>query len=172
MSIAQQKILKEGVRRLIQMGIEGKGSAKNGYINADDIRKVFAGHTFDVMSRKTGKMEYNVPILSDKAKFWQIFSEKTGLWDRHFSDVSFKDKLSSLNKKVRRFRETLQQTGSQKEAYKAVLSFKYGIALTRFLKDASKFANYMFTPSLLVNSPLFPLYFGDKRHLTLTKIFF
>ena len=174
MPIAQQKILKEGVHKLIQMGIEGRGSAKGGYINADDIRNVFAGQTFEVKSRKTGKMEYNIPILSDKVHFWQIFSkkDKIGLWDYHFSDVSFKDKLSTLNKKIERFKETLQQTDSQKEAYMSVLSFKYQIALTRFLNDAEKFQNFMFTPSLLRSSPLFPLLFGNERHLALTKILF
>jgi len=172
MSIAQQNILKEGVRKLIQMGINGQGSAKGGNLNADDIRKVFAGQTFDVKSRKTKKMEYNIPIISDKASWWQINKKKTGLWDYHFSDVSFKNKLSSLNKKIERYRTTLQNTHSQKEAYLSILSFKYGIALTRFGNDASRFADYMFTPSLLKISPLFPLHFGDNRHLTLTKILF
>jgi len=172
MSIAQQKILKEGVRKLIQMGIEGKGSAKGGYINADDIRKVFAGQTFDVTSRKTGKKEYNIPILSEKSKFWQRNREKTGLWDYHFSDIDFKDKLNDFNDKIEVFRKTLKQTSSQKQAYMAVLSFKYGIALTRFYNDASKFASFMFTPSLLTETPLFPLYFGDRRYLVISKILF
>jgi len=49
MPIAQQMVLKEGVRKLIQMGIDGKGSAKNGYINEKDIRAVFAGFVLLLM---------------------------------------------------------------------------------------------------------------------------
>jgi len=172
MSMAQQKILKEGVRKLVQMGIKGQGSAKGGYINADDIRKVFAGQTFDVKSRKTNKKEYSIPILSDKGKSWQINRKKTGLWDYHFSDSSFRKKLSSLNSKIERYRDTFTQTNSKKEAYLSVLSFKYNIALTRFKNDASRFVTHMFEPSMLQLSPLYPLNFGNKRHLTLTKILF
>ncbi len=173
MPIAQQKILKEGVRKLVQMGIDGKGSAKNGYINEKDIREVFAGQLFTVRSRKTGKMVYNVPIISEKTRFWQRNKQEIGLWDYHFSDVSFEDKLSGLNAKIDVFRKTLQNTGSRKDAYMAILAFKYGkYALPRFLNDAEKFVSYMFTPTYLRISPLFPLTFGDNRHLVITKILF
>lgn len=80
-----------------------------------------------------------------------------------------------LTKRLKKFRETLQQTGSQKEAYRAVLSFKYQIALARFLSDASKFAKFLNTGALLMpKDPSYvnPLLFGDKRHFEISKFFF
>jgi len=117
-------------------------------------------------------MVYNVPIISEKTRFWQRNKQKIGLWDYHFNEVSLKDKLSSLNVKINMFRKTLQKTGSQKDAYMAVLSFKYDIAFKRFLSDANRFVSFMFDPVLLKMSPLFPLAFGNNRHMEITRILF
>lgn len=178
MPIASQKILKEGVRKLVQMGIEGKGSAKDGYINEDDIKKVFYGKVFSVKSRQTGQMEHNIPILSEyivDSTGKKTIVSGPGLWDYHFSDVDFKYKLIDFNDKIKRFREMLHQTGSQKQAYMAVLSFKYQVALTRFYNDAGEFASFMKMGSLL--KPRDPNYlnlspFGNLRHMYLTKLLY
>lgn len=178
MPIASQKMLKEGVRKLIQMGIDGKGSGRDGYINEDDIREVFYGKVFSVKSRKTGADEINIPILSEyiiDSTGKKTLVSNPGLWDFHFSKVDFNDKLDDFNKKIRKFRETLQQTGSQKQAYLAMLSFKYQIALTRFYNDADEFVNFMKMGSLL--KPKDPNYmklsdFGTYRHLYFTKLLY
>jgi hypothetical protein len=73
------------------------------------------------------------------------------------------------------FRETLRQTGSQKQAYMAVLSSKYQIALTRFYRDAAEFANFMKLGSHL--NPRDPNYlelkvFGNYRYLYFTKLLY
>ena len=83
--------------------------------------------------------------------------------------------LVDFNDKIKRFRETLQQTGSQKQAYIAMLSFKYKIALTKFYDDASEFTNFMMLGSLL--KPKDPNYlelsiFGNYRHLYFTKLLY
>ncbi|NVM19194.1 MAG: hypothetical protein HWN80_15885, partial [Candidatus Lokiarchaeota archaeon] len=178
MPIASQKILKEGVRKLIQMGIDGKGSGRNGYINEDDIRKVFYGEVFSVRSRKTGADEINIPILSEyiiDSTGRKTLVSNPGLWDYHFSDVDFNQKLTDFNDKIERFRDTVQQTGSQKQAYMAMLSFKYQIALTRFYNDAGEFVNLMKMGSVL--KPNDPNYmklsdFGTYQHLYFTKILY
>lgn len=109
-------------------------------------------------------------VLKDKT-----LVSNPGLWDYHFSNVAFNKKLTDFNDKIKRFRGTLHQTGSQNQAYMAVLSFKYQIALTRFYNDAGEFANFMKEGSLLI--PKNPNYlklsaFGNLRHLYFTKLLY
>lgn len=172
MSEASQRILKEGVRKLIQIGIDEKRN-----INEDDIKKVFYGKVFTVKSRATKTTETNIPILSDYYidSTGKKVASSLGLWDYHFSTVDFNTKLGDFNKKIKKFRDTLQQTGSQKEAYMAVLSFKYQIALTRFYDKAGEFANFMKLGAHL--KPKDPNYlkldiFGNYRHLHFTKLLY
>ena len=175
MSVTDQKILKDGVRKLVQMGIDGKGSGKDNYINEDDIRNVFFGKTFAVRSRKTGKNEHSVPILSEyviDSSGKKTLVGQPGLWDYHFSNVDLRDKLRSFNSKIEVYKKTFQQTNSKKQAFMAFLSFKYQIALTRFYNDATEFANFLNLGSLL--KPTDPNYvnlllFGDRHHFDISK---
>ncbi|MBD3215429.1 MAG: hypothetical protein GF311_22660 [Candidatus Lokiarchaeota archaeon] len=82
MSEADTKKLKNGIRTLVEMGINGKGSGPNGEITEGDVRTVFKGVTIDkVKSRRTKKDEYNVPILSTGGV--------PGLWDFHMKEKSY-----------------------------------------------------------------------------------
>ena len=143
-----------------------RGSVPNGYINEDDIRRVFQGVTFSVTSRRTGRPVASIPILTQGAV--------QGLWDYHFSDVSLADKLSDFNEKIEIFRNKLQSTGDLKKAYLAVLS-EYPIGFSRFYDKATEFANRMMMASIsgLPYQQRYPLSsLASLYHIYLTKLTF
>lgn len=166
MPIAQQLILKVGIRQLIQLGIDGKGSAANGYINDADIKRVFAGKMFTVNSKGV----LNAPILTQGSNL--------GLWDHYFSQSPrvWKMKLDKFNAKIKAFRTAFKSTGSQKQAYLAVLQKFYGkYAMTRFYSKAEEFAKRMMIISIS-GAPYRQRYpissLGNYMYIYLTKLIF
>lgn len=142
-----------------------------------DFKRVFAGKTFSVNSRNPtlkGKKVYNVPIITDYVVENGKRVLKKGLWDYHFSDVSFIRKLSGFNRKIELYRDTFRNTGSIKQAYLALLS-KYPIGYDRFYDKANEFANRMKMAACLKAQyqnryPLNSL--GYVWHVYLTKVVF
>ncbi|MFW9880239.1 MAG: hypothetical protein ACFFG0_44770 [Candidatus Thorarchaeota archaeon] len=167
MSIQEQMILKEGVRELLRIGINGEGSAPDGFISEVDIRQVFAGITFTVGSKNI----FNAPILTD--------STTPDLWDSYFSNNNpalWRDRLSKFNDKIKVFRDTLESAGSKKQAYLAMLNQYYGTyAMTRFYDKAEEFANRLWIASISGGDyqqryPFSSL--GDYWQIYLTKLIF
>jgi hypothetical protein len=174
---ADELTLKNGLRELIQLGINGKGKGPNGYINEEDIRRVFKGKTFSVNSRGDDRYVSYVPILTGTVDTPSGSELRRGLWDYHFAgetDNTFKNKLSTLNRKIKDFRDTLQSTGDLRQAYLAILS-KYEIGFSRFYDKATQFANNMQLAAYLkeeyqLRYPLLKL--GNYLHIYLTKVLF
>ena len=139
MSRQDQEALKHGIRRLISIGINGRGSGPNQEITEVDIRRVFRGKTFSVKSRLTHNQEFNIPILRTNGI--------KGLWDDHFAKVPLHTKLNSFNKKVTDFRNELTATNSLKQAY-ITLYDKYPKAKSNYY-NAKNFNNQLGGAALL-----------------------
>jgi len=134
-----QEALKHGIRRLIYIGINGKGRGPNGEITEADIRRVFNRKTFSVKSRLTHIQESNIPILRTNGI--------NGLWDDHFAKVPLSSKLNILNKKITSFRNKLATTHSFKQAYMTLYD-KYPIAKSNIYR-ARNFNNQLGGAALL-----------------------
>ena len=132
--------MKLGLRKLIRLGIQGKGSGPNGEITEADVRRVFSGKIFSVKSRETGIQENNIPILTENGIH--------GLWDYHFSKVSFNEKLNKLNDKIGDYRNELSATGNHKLAYMTLFD-KYPIAKLTNLYNAVVFINKLGAAGLM-----------------------
>lgn len=137
---ADQRVLKEGLRKLIYLGCKGSGSGPNGEITELDIRKVFRGKTFSVLSRLTGVQETDIPILRQ--------GNTLGLWDDHFGSQSLTDKLNIFNEKFQDFRSEYSRSGDLKLAYMTLYD-KYPIAKVAFMNKAELFNNKLGAAALL-----------------------
>jgi hypothetical protein len=177
-SRADELVLKNGLRELLQLGIDGKGSALGGYVNEDDIIRIFRGKTFSVNSRRDSKYVSQVPILTGYVDTPTGRVLRQGLWDYHFAadtgKYSLDAKLKLLNGKIKDFKDKLQITGDLRQAYLAVLS-KYEIGFNRFYGKATQFANNMQLAAYLKEEyrqryPLSKL--GNYLHIDLTKVLF
>jgi len=81
MSVKDQFVLKKGIQKLFVMGIEGKGTGKNGKISENDIRALFYGKKF-TFSHNRKKMS-DIPILTEykKDSTGKYVIDQHGLWD-------------------------------------------------------------------------------------------
>ncbi|MBD3212465.1 MAG: hypothetical protein GF311_07640, partial [Candidatus Lokiarchaeota archaeon] len=102
---------------------------------------------FEVKSRKTGNHESGIPILTTKDGGGNKIH---GLWDFHFNDVPFNEKLMVFNDKIENYRLALETfKGTSNSGKKAFLEFlktsKYNNLRSNFYDDAEEFANEMQT---------------------------
>ncbi|MHA1279503.1 MAG: hypothetical protein ACTSQ8_20065 [Candidatus Helarchaeota archaeon] len=145
LTVKDQKFLKRGLRKLIWLGIEGKGSGRDGLINERDIRKVFGNHRFTIYSDREGEIFNNVPIISTIEKGEDGKRKYVdGLWDYHFSAdfKGFKDKLNRLNDKIRFIRDEKGKGLTMRQVYMNYLEEFHGDhAYPRFYGLAETYAS-------------------------------
>jgi len=161
MSEADAKKLKDGIRKLVEMGINGKGSGPNGEITENDVRNVFKGVTIDdVISRRMkGTHVHNVPVLSTAGV--------PGLWDFHMKEGKpFSEKLRIFNDKIESFKTALKTTGSKRAAFLAFLNGEYKNAVGNFWGNAETFARKIEDSSVLQRRV------GGKEYILLTALIF
>lgn len=165
MSETQQRILQEGMRKLIEVGISkdeldaGTSGSYSGkvkqWITLDDFKKVFPDtltFTFRYQGNKYTNSLYEV-------------------WEFLFMGGIFDDKLFDINKKIQTFKDALKDG---KNPYTAMLEKHFPAANERFLEEAKIFASQFIK---LADNNMFTGHYSDidlanRWHIYLMSVAF
>jgi len=128
-SEAQQHLLREGLRKLISVGIS-KDEAKISSYSDGKVKRWITVSDFKKIFLDSIEFEFTLQKIDYKLPLYEV-------WDLLFLGGSFDNKLYYINEKVQKYKDA-EEAG--KNPYMTLLEDKYLIAIARFLEPAEAFA--------------------------------
>jgi hypothetical protein len=126
MSSTDLKIIKNGLRQLLDLGISRKTSINGQWVTEADFKRIFPEHLkfkFRYYDKKGDLVDYDTSLYDAWANIFTKFN-------------TFDEKLNAINKKIQEFKDAVQRG---ENPYLAVIHEFFPSAEVRFLYNAEQF---------------------------------